>query len=178
METAITILIVLVILVILLLILALFTKKEYSVEREIIINKPNQEIFNYLKHLKNQDNFSKWVMTDPDMKKIFRGTDGIVGFVYAWDGNKKAGAGEQEIMKIDEGKKLDIEVRFVRPFAGLANTPFTTEAVSATQTKVKWGMSSKMKYPINIMLLFMNPDKLLGNDLEISLKTLKGILEK
>lgn len=52
---------------------------------------------------------------DPNMKKDFRGTDGTVGFVYAWDGNKKAGKGEQEIKKITEGERVDVEVRFEKP---------------------------------------------------------------
>jgi hypothetical protein len=50
--------------------------------------------------------------------------------------------------------------------------------VDGNQTKLSWGMSSRMKYPMNIMLLFMNMDKLLGKDLELSLGNLKGILEK
>ena len=87
------ILIVVVIIIAIPLIIALFIKKEYSIQREITINKPQQEVFNYVKYLKNQDNYSKWVMTDPAMKKDFRGTDGTVGFVYAWDSkNKNAGA--------------------------------------------------------------------------------------
>jgi hypothetical protein len=135
-------------------------------------------VFNYIKYLKNQAQFSKWVMMDPNLKQEFRGTDGTVGFVAAWEGNKRAGKGEQEIRKITEGERLDVEVRFIKPFEGIANTPFTTESVAAGQTKVKWGMSSRMKYPMNIMLLFMNFDKTLGNDIQISLGNLKRILEK
>ncbi len=52
-----------------LLIMTLFIKKEHALEREIIIDKPRQQVFNYIKYLKNQDNFSKWVRTDPNMKK-------------------------------------------------------------------------------------------------------------
>ncbi len=159
-------------------IIALFVKKGYSLEREIVIDKTSNEVFQYLKHLKNQDKFSKWVMTDPNMKKEFRGNDGTVGFVYAWEGNKQAGKGEQEIMSIEEGKYLGLEVRFEKPFVAVASTPFTVEVLSPQQSKVKWGMTSKMNYPMNIMLLFMNMDKVLGKDMEISLKTLKGILEK
>lgn len=168
---------VLVIIIGFLLIAALFVKREYSIQREITINKPKHEVFDYLKHLKNQDNYSKWVMMDPAMKKDFKGTDGTVGFVYAWDSqNKNAGKGEQEIMKISEGEKLDVEVRFEKPFAGIAHTPFETETVSENQTKVKWGMSGKNAYPMNLMNLFM--DKMLGKDLDASLVNLKGILEK
>jgi hypothetical protein len=161
----------------LLLIIALFSRKEYSVEREIVIDKSNNDVFQYLKHIKNQDKFSVWVMKDPNMKREFRGDDGTVGFVYAWDGNKEAGKGEQEITKIEEGKYLGLEVRFEKPFVAVAHTPFTVEAVSPQQSKVKWGMVSKMNYPMNIMLLILNMESMLGKDMENSLKTLKGILE-
>ena len=178
MNTVIIIIAVIAGLVALVLVIALFTQKDYSVNREIIINKPRPDVFNYIRYLKNQENYSKWVMMDPQMKKEFKGTDGTVGFIYAWDGNKAAGKGEQEIKRIKEGEKLEMEIRFEKPFEGIASVPFVTESVSADQTKVKWGMSSAMKYPMNFMLLFMNMDKMLGKDLEISLSNLKTILEK
>jgi len=164
--------------IILFLLLALIAKKGYSVHREIVINKPKQEVFDYVKLLKNQDNYSKWVMTDPNMKKIFKGTDGTVGFVYGWNGNKQAGEGEQEIKKIKDGESTDVEVRFVRPFTAVGHADMVVSPAPGNQTHVRWGMSSSMKYPMNVMLLFMNMDKLLGKDLDISLNTLKGILEK
>ena len=171
------ILLVVVIIIGALLIIALFGKNEYSIEREVSINKPKQEVFDYIKHLKNQDKFSKWVMTDPAMKKDFKGTDGTAGFVYAWDSNnKQAGKGEQEIVNITEGEKLDIEIRFERPFKSTAHTPFLTESISPDQTKVKWGMTGKNPYPMNLMNLFMG--NMLGKDLETSLTNLKNILEK
>jgi hypothetical protein len=173
-----SILIIIAALIILLLVIALFSKKGYTIERDIVINRPKQDVFNYIKLLRNQENYSKWVMTDPNMKKEFKGTDGTVGFVYAWDGNKKAGKGEQEIMGIKEGERLDIEVRFIKPFEGIAQTPLTTTAIADNQTKVTWGMTSAMKYPMNIMLLILNMEKMLGKDLEISLSNLKSILER
>ena len=172
------IVLVIVAIIALILIIALFVRKHYSVKREIIIDKPISEVFNYIRFLKNQDYYSKWVMTDPAMKKIFTGTDGQPGFIYAWDGNKKAGKGEQEIKKITDNEHIDVEVRFERPFVAIANTPFKTESVSGTQTRVIWGTSSQMKYPMNIMLAVMNIERMLGNDLEISLRNLKTILEK
>ncbi|WP_205503948.1 SRPBCC family protein [Rufibacter psychrotolerans] len=163
-------------LVALLLVAALFVQKEYTVQRQIIINKPKAEVFGYIRHLKNQDHYSTWIMTDPAMKKSYRGTDGTVGFVYAWDGNDQAGQGEQEITHLTEGQRLDVEVRFIRPFRSTAQTPMTTEALSPTQTKVTWGMRGANPYPFNLMHLFV--DDMLGQDLETSLTTLKTILEK
>ncbi len=176
MDILIALLFIAICLVAIALIVALFVKKEYAIRREVVIKRPKTEVFNYIRFLKNQLNYSKWVMADPNMKKEFSGTDGTVGFIFAWDGNKEAGEGEQEITAIKEGERLDVEVRFVRPFESVARTPLTTERLSERETKVTWGMLGKNKYPLNLMNLFM--DNMLGKDLDTSLMALKNILEK
>jgi hypothetical protein len=52
-----------------LLICGLFIKKEFLIERSIVIHKSKQEVFNYLKFLKNAEYYNKWTMTDPSAKK-------------------------------------------------------------------------------------------------------------
>ncbi len=177
MNILINILVGLAALVALFFIIALFIKKEYTISREIVINKPKTVVFQYIKHLRNQERYNKWVMMDPGMKKDLKGADGTVGFTYAWDSqNKQAGKGEQEIVKIVEGDLVDVEVRFERPFKSVAKTPLRTVAITDQQTKVIWGMEATSKYPLNAMNPFM--DALLGKDLEASLINLKNILEK
>ena len=91
MNIVITILLVLAVIIALLLIIALFMKREHYVNREIIINAPRQKVFDYVKLLKNQDEFNKHAMAGPDRKREFKGTDGTVGYIYAWSGDKNAG---------------------------------------------------------------------------------------
>jgi uncharacterized protein YndB with AHSA1/START domain len=158
-------------------IMGLFVKKDYFIQREIVINKPINQVFDYVRHLKNQDNFSKWVMQDPNKKTEFRGTDGEVGFVYAWESkNKNAGKGEQEIKGITKDQRVDIEIRFEKPFKNIAQTPFITEAISGNQTRVKWRMEGRNTYPMNMMTLFLK--NVLGKDMDTSLLNMKNILEK
>ena len=97
MNTLTIILLIIVVLIIVILIRASMLENEYTIEEEIVIDKPKQEVFDYIKFLKNHSNFNKWVMIDPNMKKEYKGTDGTVGFVYKWDSdNKQVGKGEQE----------------------------------------------------------------------------------
>ena len=176
MNTIITILLVLAGIIVFLLIIALFMKREHYVKREIIINAPLQKVFDFLKLLKNQDKFNKWAKADPDRKWEFEGTDGTVGFIYAWNGNKKAGEGEKEIMNIIEGKKIETQIRFVRPMATIANVIIETESLSDNQTKVYLSNAGTLKYPMNIMIPIA--EKMFPKDMDISLSTLKSILEK
>ncbi|MGI2169746.1 SRPBCC family protein [Shewanella sp. MF05960] len=158
---------------------ALFIKTDYSVTRTVTIDKPVTEVFDYIKHLKNQDNFSKWAQMDPEMVKTFRGTDATVGFVSAWASeNPDVGVGEQEIIAIDEGKRIDFELRFISPFEATSPAYMTTEAISTQQTKVDWDFSGHMDYPMNLMFLFVDFETMIGADLQQGLDSLKVILEK
>ena len=149
---------------------------KYAVSRAVVVNKPKTEVFDYLKLLKNQDDFSVWATMDPDMKKEFMGTDGTVGFISAWDSEKEdVGKGEQEIKKIQEGQRIDYELRFKEPFEATDNAFISTEEV-AEGTKVVWGFDGEMARPMNLMLLMMNMEEMLGGqpDLDIT----KIIIEK
>lgn len=165
--------------VVLFLIIGFFTKKDYSVGREIIINKPKAIVFAYLKLLKNQNKFSVWGSMDQNMKTVYTGSDGTEGFISAWESdNKNVGKGEQEIQKIVEGERLDYEIRFIRPFKSTNWAFITTTRINDNQTLVHWEFSAKMKYPMNLMLVFMNMEKMIGNDLQKGLQNLKAILEQ
>lgn len=160
-------------------VLALFVKKEYTIERSIDIERPKAEVFDYIRYVKNTGNFSVWVMADPDSKRDYSGTDGAVGFVFKWNSkDNQVGEGEQEIVLIEDGQKIEFEIRFIRPFKGKAVSFMETTAVSENTTRVRWVFRNVMNYPMNIAGLFLNFDKLLGKDQETSLRNLKQILEK
>ena len=154
---------------------ALVLPKDYSIERSIIINAPKHEVFDYLKYIKHQEQYSKWTMADPQQKITTTGTDGTVGFITAWDSAKKSGAGAQEITSIIDGERITTELRFIRPFKSVGHSWLATKAATEHSTKVSWGISGTMVYPLNAMTALMKGA--LAKDIDISLHNLKVILE-
>lgn len=149
-----------------------------KVEREVTINKPREEVFNYVRNLKAQNDWGPWFRKEPTMKQHFRGTDGEVGFVTHWKGeNPEVGEGEQEIKRIVPNERVDTELRFIQPFESKADAYLITEPVGEGQTKVRWGFDTEMPRPMNVMLLFMSMDDMVGPDFESGLNNLKTILE-
>lgn len=152
---------------------------DYKVEREVTINKPRAEVFAYAKMLKNQNDWGPWVKKDPNIKLNYKGNDGEPGFVSAWESSMEdVGVGEQEIKKIDDGKRIESELRFKKPFESTSNAYMTMEDGGAGQTKVKWGFTGTMPRPFNLMLLLMDMDKEVGKDFDAGLANLKSIVEK
>jgi len=165
-------------LVVLILVLALIAPKTFEVSRSIEIEKGKKEVFEYLRFLKKQDEWSPWQKKDPNMEKTFTGTDGEVGALSHWVGNKDVGEGEQEITKIVEGERVESRLRFIKPWKSESDAFLSVKEVGGGNTEVTWGFSGNNKFPFSIMTLFMSMDKMIGKDFEEGLSSLKSNLEK
>jgi len=159
-------------LIVLALIVAAVLPKTFHAEGSAIINKPNAEVFNYVKHIKNQENFGVWFEQDQNIIKTSEGTDGTVGFKYSWK-SEEVGNGSQIITNIAENKRVDIDL-FLMDSTEPAKSFFTTEEVSANETKVRWVVDGEMPYPFNLMSLVYDMNK----DFEQGTANLKAVLEK
>jgi uncharacterized membrane protein len=164
--------------VIVLAVLVFTTPTDFKVEREVTINKPRADVLAYAKMLKNQETWGPWVKKDPAIKLNYKGNDGEVGFVSAWESAKEdVGVGEQEIKKITNNE-INTEIRFKVPFESTNQGYLMFDEVSPTQTKVRWGMTGSFAKPMNLMMLVMDMDKEVGKDFNEGLTNLKTILEK
>ena len=179
MGTLSTIMLVIAILIVLVIVLASLTPTAYAIERRITINQPSDRVFNFVKLLEKQDQYNKWVMTDPNISRTYKGTDGEVGATVAWDSkNSQVGKGEQEITAIKPGSRIDYEIRFEKPFKGVSTAYMTTTPTSANQTAVNWVFQGKRNLVMKVFHMLFNLKKVLGNDMATSLATLKSVLEK
>ena len=160
-------------------VVAMFTKDQYTLKREIVINMPKGHVFDFIKLNQNQTLYSKWLRLDPDTKiKLSGAQDGTPGAILAFESkNSKVGRGEWEIKRVQQDERVEFELRFLEPFEFVANGYFATEVLSPHQTRVMWVYNSGMKWPMNFLLLFLDMDKLVGNDIQSSLVSMKAELE-
>jgi len=169
--------IIFVLLILLFLVVPLFISNQYVVDKQVLIQRSNLSVFDFLKLLGNQVHYNKWVMMDPNVRRTSTGIDGTVGFISYWDSQvKNVGKGEQEITNLDPGNNIESIVRFEKPFKNTARVSMTTISVTPGQTRVIWKMVGQNKYPMNLMNLIL--PGMLGKDMEESLGNLKNVLEK
>jgi uncharacterized protein YndB with AHSA1/START domain len=176
-----TILIILIIAVPIVLIVALFTSKGITAQAAIHINKPRQQVFDYLVLLQNQEHFNAWMMVDPQMKKTYTGTDGQPGAVLAWESKTKTdGKASQRIIKVTPSQKIEIELIFEKPVPSKARYWFELSPISATQTHVNWNFEGNPApyYWLRVSHMIFRLKKRTRGYMEKSLANLKGILEQ
>jgi hypothetical protein len=158
------------------LIVAIFVPKSYTVSVSETISKPKQEVYDYVRILNNQKNYSIWVMADPNLNPEIVGQDGTVGAIQRWDSKiDDVGAGEQEITSLSPDR-MDVDLRFKRPFEGKAKAANIFKAVSENETQITAEFYSNDPYPFNLPS-YLFGRKMIKEAQEKNLKNLKKILE-
>lgn len=154
-----------------------WAKKEYDVSRTVVINKPREEVFNFVRQLKKQPLWNPWFKRDTEATLKYKGEDGKVGSSFYWKGNSRVGEGIQRIVKTKQGRVLETKILFVKPVKVNALTYVGVKEIEAEKTKMVWGTRGHLAFPLTIISIFYPPEKALGDKFQDGLKELKDILE-
>jgi hypothetical protein len=158
-------------------VIALMKSNHFRVQRSIDINAPAGKIFPILNDLKQQRYWSPWDQKDPNMKRTYSGPETGVGSKYAWDGNKRIGAGSQEIMAVTPNERIDVNIDFTRPFEAHNKIEFILRS-SGTGTNVTWAIQGPMNLFFRAMSVVMSMDKMMNAEFDKGLIQLKALAEK
>ena len=149
----------------------------YTVERSRIISAPPDRVYPLIVDFHQWPRWSPWEDADPELHRAYSGNGEGVGAVYAWSGNRKAGAGRMEIVEVEENRRVEIALDFQKPFKSTSKILFTLEPVDAG-TGVTWTMTGKKTLTTKVMGIFKSMDSLVGPDFEKGLARLKATTEK
>ncbi len=149
----------------------------FTVKRTATIKAPADRLYALVSDLHGWSTWSPYEKKDPDMKRTFGGPAQGKGAVYEWDGNKNVGAGRMEIIEATPPRKIVIKLDFLKPFEGHNTAEFTMDP-QGDNTNVTWAMYGPSPFMFKVMGLFMNMDKMIGDDFAVGLANLKAVAEK
>lgn len=149
----------------------------YTVERSATVRAPAGRVFEQIVDFHRWPAWSPWEDIDPAMSRDYSGAESGVGAAYSWSGNRKAGAGRMEIVRAVDGERVDIDLRFVKPFKARNDTSFVLSPQADGSTLVRWTMTGRKTAATKVMGLFTSMDKMIGPDFEKGLARLKQAAE-
>ena len=158
------------------LILAATRPDTFRVERSASIKASPGKVFALINDFDRWGAWSPWEKKDPAMKRTFGARSGK-GATYAWEGNKDVGQGRMEIAESVPPSRIAIKLDFVKPFEAHNDVVFTLEP-KGDATQVRWAMQGQTPYFAKIVHLFIDMDRMVGQDFEAGLANLKAVAEK
>ncbi len=149
---------------------------KFIVTRSTQISAPPEKVFPHVNDFHKWEAWSPWAKMDPACKYSYSGTAAGVGAGFAWDGNKKVGAGGMTITESAPNDLIRIKLEFLKPFKATNTAEFTFK-FAGNQTAVTWTMSGKNNFFFKAFGLFMNCDDMIGKDFAKGLAAIKSAVE-
>jgi len=147
------------------------------VQRSGSVKAPPEAIFPLISDFHRWSSWSPYEKRDPAMKRTYGGAAQGKGAVYEWQGNSEVGQGRMEITDASDPSRITIKLDFIKPFEGHNVAEFALVPQDGA-TNVTWSMDGPSPYIGKLIGVFVNMDRMIGNDFEAGLANLKAIAEK
>lgn len=149
----------------------------FHIERSVETSASAPEIYAVICDLHRWPEWSPWQHRDPNMDQVIEGAAGEIGSSLSWNGNKDVGEGTMTIQSVEPNHRVDLKLEFVRPFPATSQVAWVIESTGNAR-RVTWNMDGQNEgLMARLFALFMNMDKMVGNDFEEGLTSLKRIVE-
>jgi len=150
----------------------------YRVERSKRIEARADVVFAQLDDFKAWAAWSPWDKRDPNMKRTYDGAPRGVGAGYYWRGNDKVGEGRMTITEATAPTAISYRLEFIRPFSSVASSGFSLRPEGDRAVTATWSMSGNSNLVGKLFGVFMNMDRMIGDDFEAGLGSLKTVAEE
>lgn len=146
------------------------------ITRELVIKAPPEKIFPYINNAKKADEWMPWKDSDPGVQMQYSGPEEGVGSKSSWDSKGQMGTGSALVVESIPNQSVKTQLTYTRPMemsqmAHIMLTP-TPEG-----TLVKWSVDGHNNFICRMMSVFMDMDKMVGDEFVKGLTKLKSITE-
>lgn len=148
----------------------------FHYERSGVINASPEKIYPYLNNFKLGGEWSPYEKIDLNMKKSYSGPDAGVGSIMQFSGNSEVGEGQLEILKEVPDSLVEIKLEMIKPFKGI-NTVQYELTHEGSGTRFTWSMSGKRTFLSKLVGVFIDCEKMVGDQFDQGIKNLKSLVE-
>jgi hypothetical protein len=148
---------------------------DFRVVRSTTISAAPDAVFPHINDLKKWQEWSPWAKIDPNCKVAFEGPVAGQGAKFSWAGNNDVGAGSMTITESKSPDVVRIKLAFLKPMEGDSDVVFTLKP-EGSGTLVTWQMDSKNGFAAKAFGLFVDCEKMCGDQFEQGFKNLKEVV--
>jgi hypothetical protein len=149
----------------------------YTVARTVTVHAPADRVLDEIADFHRWTAWSPWEDLDPALERRYSGPAAGPGSVYEWSGNRKAGAGRMEMTEVVPASRVEVALRFLKPFKSESTTVFSLDPHGADSTTVTWPMTGPRTTMVRLMSLVSSMDERVGKDFEKGLSRLRTVVE-
>ncbi|WP_431686454.1 SRPBCC family protein [Hahella sp. NBU794] len=161
--------------VVLVIVAGFFLPDSTHVERSVVINAPQRQVFDFLNSYRNFNDWSPWAKLDPNAQYQFSGPQSGVGAKMSWrSDDPKVGQGYQEIIAVKEAEEIQVTLDFGDN--GQASAFYRLQPADSG-VRVTWGFDTEHGFNLFNRYIGLMLERLLAPMYEEGLQSLKQRIE-
>lgn len=149
---------------------------DFRVARSATFKATPAAVFEQVNDFHKWDAWSPWIKLDPNAKSTFEGPTSGEGAKMSWAGNYEVGEGNMTIVESKPNDVVRIRLEFIKPMAGVSDVEMKVEP-KGEETQLTWNMAGENGFMGKAMGLFMDCEKMCGDQFEKGLSNMKAIVE-
>lgn len=149
----------------------------FTIARSISIQATPEEIFPHINNSKKANDWMPWKDIDKEVMMVEMGPEEGIGSGSKWDSKGQMGTGQAVVVESIPNQKVVTQLTYTKP---MAMTQLATVSLSGNEgggTTVRWEVTGENSFMARLMCIFMNMDKVVGEQFEKGLTNLKNIVE-
>jgi hypothetical protein len=148
----------------------------FQVQRSATIKAPPEKIFPYLNSPKAAMAWIPFLEPDPNVKLSYAGPESGKGAAQSWSGNTQVGEGKIEIINSKPPTEVTLQLDMLKPLEGHNTVVYSLEP-KGDVTNMTWVMSGHQPMIGKIVSVFIDCDRMVGEQFEKGLAKLKTVVE-
>lgn len=149
---------------------------DFAVVRSTTIAAPRERVHGLINDFREWRKWSPWEDVDPDLERDYSGAASGLGAKYAWEGNRRAGKGNMEIVSA-EPERIGVRLSFEKPWNATNQVAFELVPSGDTATDVTWRMTGTTKGVAALFSKVVSMERMVGKDFEKGLARMKSAAE-
>ncbi len=149
---------------------------DYEVVRSTTVAAPRERVHGLIHEFRAWREWSPWEDVDPNLKRDYSGAESGAGAMYAWEGNRKAGKGNMEIVS-STPERIEVRLQFEQPWKATNQVFFELAPSGEAATDVAWRMRGTTRGFAALFSKVVPMERLVGKDFEKGLARMKAAAE-
>lgn len=146
--------------------------KSYFISREMRIKASPEAIFPWINSARKSNEWMPWISMDPKLVMNFSGPEEGVGSQASWASEGKMGVGSSTIIESSPNQETKIKISYKKPFEGEQLAVMSIKKLEDGSSMVTWSVAGESQFIYRVMCIFMNMDKMIGENFEYGLAKL------
>jgi Polyketide cyclase / dehydrase and lipid transport len=148
----------------------------FEVQRSTSIRASAERIFPLINDLRTFNTWNPFDKKDPNMKGTYSGPESGKGAAYAFE-SSQAGTGRIEIADAAPPSRVTMRLTMMKPLAADNRVQFILQPQGDT-TRVTWAMDGDVPFIGKLIHLFVDMDRMVGQEFAAGLAALKAKAEQ